>query len=103
MAAKEQQMRYRAYCEERGKRFKDWVDAGYPDLDGDDLLPMPTDLIGLRCGAKTRAGTPCKLLPVRRNGRCRFHGGLSTGPITDAGKRKVSQNAKKQSPWKASK
>jgi uncharacterized protein YjcR len=31
-----------------------------------------------RCGAKTRAGTPCRK-PAMANGRCRLHGGLSTG------------------------
>jgi len=36
-----------------------------------------------RCRAKTRKGRPCvaKALP---NGRCRHHGGLSTGPRTEA-------------------
>lgn len=31
-----------------------------------------------KCGAKTRAGHPCKN-PAMLNGRCRLHGGLSTG------------------------
>ena len=31
-----------------------------------------------RCGAKTRAKTPCKA-PAMANGRCRMHGGKSTG------------------------
>jgi len=31
------------------------------------------------CGAKTRAGTPCKN-GAMANGRCRMHGGKSTGP-----------------------
>ncbi len=31
-----------------------------------------------RCGAKTRKGTPCKS-PAMANGRCRMHGGKSTG------------------------
>jgi uncharacterized protein YjcR len=31
------------------------------------------------CGAKTRQGTICKNKPML-NGRCRFHGGKSTGP-----------------------
>ncbi len=35
-------------------------------------------LISPRCGAKTRKGTPCKA-PAMANGRCRMHGGLSTG------------------------
>ncbi|EMK1731266.1 hypothetical protein V8N76_004572 [Salmonella enterica] len=30
------------------------------------------------CGAKTRAGTPCKGFAMK-NGRCRMHGGRSTG------------------------
>jgi hypothetical protein len=37
-----------------------------------------------RCGAKTRRATPC-VQPAMPNGRCRFHGGLSTGPRTPEG------------------
>jgi len=37
-----------------------------------------------RCGAKTRKGTPCKS-PAMKNGRCRLHGGKSTGPKTPEG------------------
>jgi hypothetical protein len=37
-----------------------------------------------RCGARTRAATPCKG-PAIANGRCRFHGGPSTGPRTPEG------------------
>jgi hypothetical protein len=39
----------------------------------------------IMCGAKTRRDKPCvaKALP---NGRCRNHGGLSTGPKTPEGK-----------------
>jgi hypothetical protein len=32
-----------------------------------------------RCGAKTRAGSPCRRPPVRGRQRCRLHGGLSPG------------------------
>jgi hypothetical protein len=38
-----------------------------------------------RCGARTRSGIPCKA-PAMPNGRCRMHGGPSTGPNTEAGK-----------------
>ncbi len=31
-----------------------------------------------RCGAKTRAGSPCRC-PAMPNGKCRIHGGLSPG------------------------
>ena len=37
-----------------------------------------------RCGARTRQGGSCGQLPLP-NGRCRFHGGLSTGPRTVEG------------------
>ena len=37
-----------------------------------------------RCGAKTRQGTACQC-PAMQNGRCRLHGGLSTGPKTVEG------------------
>jgi hypothetical protein len=37
-----------------------------------------------RCGAKTRRNTAC-LSPGMKNGRCRLHEGLSTGPRTLAG------------------
>ncbi len=41
-----------------------------------------------RCGAKTRAGCPCQA-PAMTNGRCRMHGGLSTGPRTPEGRARV--------------
>ena len=37
-----------------------------------------------RCGARTRKGTPCRG-PAMPNGRCRMHGGKSTGPRTPEG------------------
>ena len=42
------------------------------------------DPIEARCGARNRAGTLCGNRP-RPNGRCRFHGVLSTGPRTAEG------------------
>ena len=32
-----------------------------------------------KCEARTRMGTPCRCKAMR-NGRCRLHGGMSTGP-----------------------
>lgn len=40
------------------------------------------------CLAKTRKGTPCVALGDGRGGRCKFHGGRSTGPKTEDGKRR---------------
>lgn len=42
----------------------------------------------MNCGAKNRRGLPCQCKELYRNGRCRFHGGLSTGPKTIDGKRR---------------
>lgn len=46
-----------------------------------------------KCGAKTRAGGKCQARAVwnkakdkPKNGRCRLHGGLSTGPKTPEGR-----------------
>ena len=39
-----------------------------------------------RCGAKTRTGKPCKAPGNGRGGRCKMHGGASTGPRTAEGK-----------------
>jgi hypothetical protein len=53
------------------------------------------------CGAKTRKGTPCvakavwdKQTNMPRNGRCRLHGGLSTGVRTDEGREKIREVAR---------
>jgi len=58
--------------------------------------PFPEELRGMTCGATTRAGTPCKQKGLYENGRCKLHGGLSTGPVTPDGKRKSASNWKKR-------
>lgn len=45
-----------------------------------------------RCGAKTRSGNPCKRYGNKRNGRCKLHGGRSTGAKTIEGKLAVRTN-----------
>jgi hypothetical protein len=49
---------------------------------------------GERCGAKTRRGSPC-LCKALRNGRCKYHGGLSTGPRTAEGKKRSAANLRR--------
>ena len=49
------------------------------------------DWQGQRCEAQTRKGTPCQRparLPV---GRCRLHGGASTGPRTEEGRARLTE------------
>src|SRR5262249_37846472 len=51
----------------------------------------PENFINLRqCGARTRRGTACRA-PAMRNGRCRLHGGKSTGQRTAAGRERIRQ------------
>ncbi len=48
----------------------------------------------LRCGALARSTRqPCRSLAiVFGNGRCKLHGGMSTGPVSDAGKARAALN-----------
>ncbi|WP_414636644.1 HGGxSTG domain-containing protein [Arenimonas sp.] len=46
----------------------------------------------VRCGAKTQSGKPCRGRAVAKNGRCRWHGGYSTGPKTPEGIARVTAN-----------
>lgn len=45
----------------------------------------------VRCSAKTRKGHPCKLTSEAGKARCKYHGGMSTGPKTEAGKARIAQ------------
>ena len=47
-----------------------------------------------KCGAFARStGKPCQAKPLA-NGRCRNHGGMSTGPKTEEGKSRALANLK---------
>jgi hypothetical protein len=50
----------------------------------------------IKCGAHARStGLPCQAKPLS-NGRCRNHGGLSTGPRTLEGKKAISKATAKR-------
>jgi hypothetical protein len=55
-----------------------------------DIKKQRRDPMSGMCRAKTRSneGKPCSQ-PAMANGRCRFHGGKSTGPRTKEGKGRV--------------
>ena len=46
---------------------------------------------GVRCLAKTRRGTKCQSAAYKHNGRCRLHGGQSTGARTPEGLQRISE------------
>lgn len=51
-------------------------------------MTLPLAQASQRCGAKTRTGASCGS-PAMANGRCRMHGGASTGPRTKEGLERV--------------
>jgi len=86
--------RWRQYHDTQEALHAAWASNDYqhpPPLP----IPFPGELIAMECGARTRAGTPCKRRDLYRNGRCKLHGGLSTGPRTTEGKAITSRNADK--------
>lgn len=91
---------WRRHFDEHTRAFDAWWAAGCIPLR--PVMPMlPEVCRGLACGAKTRAGSPCKLTSIFINGRCKLHGGMSTGPTTSQGKARAAQNGlvpKKRSP-----
>ena len=82
---------WRSFFRERDRLQDAWIAQGCP-YPTPELPPFPDELRGLTCGAKTRAGTPCKMGGLYGSGRCRLHGGLSTGPRTSEGKAKAARN-----------
>ena len=66
------------------------------------IRKMPRKKRGV-CSARTRRDTPCQAPPVwnksqdkARNGRCKLHGGLSTGPKTEAGREAIRASNKRR-------
>jgi len=84
MSTPEIRKKFREFCKALEKAFEINELANCP--------PFPEECRGMTCGAKSRAETPCKLKAIYRNGRCKFHGGLSTGPKTPEGKKRSSMN-----------
>ena len=82
----------RAYFAEGKRQFEAWAESGFDEKRRPSYPPLPDELRGMRCGAKTRAGTPCKRRDLCDSGRCKLHGGMSTGPRTKAGKEKSARN-----------
>lgn len=55
------------------------------------------------CGARTRKGTPCKAEALPGKKRCKFHGGLSTGPKTLEGRERIAAAQRKRwAEWRLS-
>jgi hypothetical protein len=71
--------------EERDTERTEGLPVGYRD----DYKPF-VDADGQpRCGARCRDGHPCRAKGIGRGHRCKNHGGQSTGPTTEEGKRRA--------------
>lgn len=56
----------------------------------------------VRCGARTRKGTPCRALSEPGKKRCKFHGGKSTGARTPEGKERIAEAQRQRwARWRA--
>lgn len=92
----ERRLKWRTFYEEHERRIKAWKATGFNHAMRPPDTPFPDELRGMTCGAKTRAGTPCKCRALYINGRCKLHGGLSTGPKTAEGKKRAAENGLKK-------
>ena len=61
-------------------------------------MPLPQKKRPL-CGARNRRGKPCAVRVEPGKRRCRFHGGLSTGPKTAAGRERIAEAQRRR--WRA--
>jgi hypothetical protein len=102
MGTPEQNKLWRAYFAEGKRQFEAWQASGFDEQLRPTYPPLPAELRAMTCGAKTRGGTPCKRRDLCDCGRCRLHGGMSTGPKTERGKQRSALNGfarkKKQTP-----
>lgn len=80
--------------DERRKLFRLHAQERREALDaGRCYIPdRPSFLHGLTCGARSRSGKPCGMTALYPNGRCKWHGGASTGPRTSEGRARSLEN-----------
>ena len=93
MSTPEQRQRLKEFYRRSEVVFAKWRERGY-QYPPPAREPFPDDLRGLTCGAKTRTGTPCKQKVTYANGRCKWHGGCSSGPKSEEGKKRSALNGK---------
>ena len=57
------------------------------DAPGSEILLKPSPAL---CGASTRAGGSCQAKALPGSTRCKLHGGMSTGPKSESGRKAIS-------------
>lgn len=98
--------RYRQWMQVQAEKIARRARGGQPDpsryrnrdAPGATRRGVPADYagddLGL-CNARTKSGRPCRAAALA-HGRCKWHGGLSTGPKTPEGKAKVTLNLRRR-------
>ena len=94
MTEAEKRRLWRNYVDAYWQAQEAWEAAGRP-TPRPPMPKQPEAVQGLQCGATTRAGTPCKLMGLYKSGRCKLHGGMSTGPKSEAGRQQSRINGAK--------
>jgi hypothetical protein len=94
MSTAEERRRWCEHHQEHERIAALWRDrgCGHPPP---EFPPFPEELRALACGARTRKGTPCKRTDIYLSGRCKLHGGLSTGPKSAEGKARSAANGRR--------
>lgn len=69
-----------------------WARASAAEAAGRYVPSCPRYLRGLTCGARKKNGERCGATTLCANGRCKFHGGASTGPRTAEGRERALRN-----------
>lgn len=81
--------------DDKRQLFRDWwTNAAVAQAAGQYVRDCPRYLRGLTCGARKKDGTRCRSTTLCANGRCKFHGGASTGPRSPEGRAKALENLK---------
>lgn len=71
-----------------------WAEAEAAQVAGRYVRSCPRYLRGLTCGARKKGGGLCQSTMLCSNGRCKFHGGASTGPRSPEGRARALENLK---------
>ncbi len=74
--------------------WRTWIDAIIqPKL---EIEQTRLAMKAIRCGAIRTNGRPCPAKPISGKERCRFHGGMSTGPRTPEGRQRIADAQRKR-------
>ena len=81
--------------DDKRELFRRWAArAREAQASGRHIPRFPQYLRGLTCGAIKKNGKPCRMATLGANGRCKLHGGASTGPRTAEGRARALENLK---------